>query len=51
MKERYTLAEPFKVGMEVTLLFGKTVFEAVKPQLKRKLARDGAQFVQLFLRK
>jgi hypothetical protein len=47
MKERYTPMEPLKVGTDVTIIVGKTVFEAVKPHLKRKMEQNIMQFYAL----
>ena len=48
MKEKYSPMEPIKVGTEVTFIVGKSVFESLKPHIKRKMGQEVMHFYSLF---
>jgi hypothetical protein len=47
MKEKYLPTEPIKKGIEVASFAGKAVFEAVKPVVKRRMARTASELLEL----
>lgn len=40
MKEKYIPVESIKKGMEVTIIAGKGIVEAVKPRVEQKMKRS-----------
>lgn len=47
MKEQLNPLEPLKVSTKVTFKIGALTYEAVKPYVKRRLAKNYAAFLEL----